>query len=85
MFQLIEETFYEMAFLVEPPIARSLNFAVFATRNDGDRLLPLNQFQNVVHVVASIGNHGLPCEIHGLKHFKTFHAVVAISSGQFKS
>lgn len=72
-----------MAFFVEPPIALSLDFSKFPTRNDSYRLLLLDQFQNVVHAIPSIGNYSLACEIHFLKHFIAFHTVVAIAGGQF--
>ncbi|CAG7653324.1 hypothetical protein PAESOLCIP111_06740 [Paenibacillus solanacearum] len=58
---------------------------MFSTRNDSDRLLLLNQFQDVVHVKTSIGNDCLTGEVHILKHVIAFHAVVAIASGQFKT
>jgi len=74
-----------MAFFIEPPITLSLDFTMFPTRNDGDGMLLLNKFQNVVHVITPIGNHGLAGEVHILEHFIAFDTVVAVASGQFKA
>ncbi|MBH0342430.1 hypothetical protein ABB08_22705, partial [Paenibacillus larvae] len=65
--------------------AISLDVAMFPTWNDSKSVLLLNQFQNIVHVVTSIGNHSFTSEIHSLKHFIALDTVVAIASSQFKS
>ncbi|BFH60762.1 hypothetical protein PAJ34TS1_55630 [Paenibacillus azoreducens] len=58
---------------------------MFPTWDDSKSVLFLNQFQNIVHVVTSIGNHSFTGEIHGLKHFIALDTVMAIASSQFKS
>lgn len=66
MFELVEEAFDQVALFKQPPIGLPLNDPMLAAGNDGIRLLVGHQGNNLIRVVAAVGQDILALDVKRL-------------------
>lgn len=57
MFDFVDEAFDQMPFLIEMGIVRSLLNPTFTRRNDRNCFMVDNKGENIIGIVAAVGNH----------------------------
>ena len=83
MFEFVKQAFNQVTLLEQPPVRIALNEAIFATGDDGVRLLFFQQGDDFVGVIASVSQDVFAFDVHGLKHLIADHAIIDVSCGHF--
>lgn len=85
IFKFVEQAFYQVPLLEEPPIGVTLNGSVLAAGNDGIPLLLLHLCDDFIGIIATVRNDVFTLDIQILKDLIAGHAIVHMARRHFVS